>query len=112
MAAIFDMTRRVTSDKEAEHQLKDRMEEEEEYESEDENGQIVTYRRERRPTIYITVEKLPEKVMLHIFAYIGHKEILKAAQVCRQWAQIAHNPALWQSVSFRPNYGGLQVRLR
>jgi len=57
-----------------------------------------------------TIDKLPDKVLLIIFSYIGHKEVLKAARVSHRWKSLACNPALWQTVSFRPNYGGLQVQ--
>jgi hypothetical protein len=51
--ALFDMTRRVTmGDKEAEHQLKDRMDDE--YTSEEEADQASPhYRRDRRQTVHI-----------------------------------------------------------
>lgn len=54
-----------------------------------------------------TIDKLPEKTLLHIFSYLEHKEICRNAQVCRKWRQISYDNRLWQQVSFRPEYAGL-----
>lgn len=57
-----------------------------------------------------TIETLPDKVLLQIFSYLSHKEILKCAQICKKWRMIAYDSRLWQVVSLRPSYEGLQVQ--
>ncbi|CDW59172.1 F-box-like domain containing protein [Trichuris trichiura] len=54
------------------------------------------------------MDTLPNKVLLQIFSYLPHKEILKSAQVCKKWRAIAYDPRLWKAVSLRPSYGGLE----
>uniref|UniRef100_A0A0N5AY56 F-box domain-containing protein n=1 Tax=Syphacia muris TaxID=451379 RepID=A0A0N5AY56_9BILA len=56
-----------------------------------------------------TIEKLPDKVLQLIFSYLSAQEKLRVSQVCRRWKCVVNQPSLWQFVSFRPNYGGLQV---
>uniref|UniRef100_A0A914RU36 F-box domain-containing protein n=1 Tax=Parascaris equorum TaxID=6256 RepID=A0A914RU36_PAREQ len=56
-----------------------------------------------------TIEKLPDKVLQEIFSYLSPYQVLLVGQVCRRWKSIANSPSLWQYVSFRPNYGGIQV---
>lgn len=56
-----------------------------------------------------TIEKLPDKVVLNIFAYLTHLEICRVARVCRRWRQIAYDTRLWKNVSLRPEISGLHV---
>ncbi|WKY10061.1 hypothetical protein Q1695_002425 [Nippostrongylus brasiliensis] len=35
--------------------------------------------------------------------------IIQTGQVCKRWRSVACSPLLWKFVSFRPNYGGIQV---
>ncbi|VDD93995.1 unnamed protein product [Enterobius vermicularis] len=56
-----------------------------------------------------TIEKLPDRVLQLIFSYLSAQEKLRVSQVCRKWKSLVNQPSLWQFVSFRPNYGGLQV---
>ncbi|XP_049810194.1 F-box/LRR-repeat protein 2 isoform X3 [Schistocerca nitens] len=56
-----------------------------------------------------TIEKLPDKVLLHIFSYLSHREICRMARVCRKWRIIAYDTRLWKSVSLRPEISGLHV---
>uniref|UniRef100_A0A915A8Y5 F-box domain-containing protein n=2 Tax=Parascaris univalens TaxID=6257 RepID=A0A915A8Y5_PARUN len=60
-------------------------------------------------TTAMTIEKLPDKVLQEIFSYLSPYQVLLVGQVCRRWKSIANSPSLWQYVSFRPNYGGIQV---
>ncbi|KAK9887361.1 hypothetical protein WA026_022030 [Henosepilachna vigintioctopunctata] len=57
----------------------------------------------------LTIEKLPDKVLLHIFSYLSHKEICSMATICKKWRQIAYNSKLWKNVSLRPEISGLHV---
>ncbi|KFD47419.1 hypothetical protein M513_11688 [Trichuris suis] len=59
----------------------------------------------------LDMDTLPNKVLLQIFSYLPHKEILKSAQVCKKWRAIAYDPRLWKAVSLRPSYGGLENAL-
>ncbi|XP_044755699.1 F-box/LRR-repeat protein fbxl-1 isoform X1 [Coccinella septempunctata] len=63
----------------------------------------------RSPFAGTTIEKLPDKVLLHIFSYLSHKEICHMARICKKWRQIAYNPSLWKNVSLRPEISGLHV---
>ncbi|GAU92075.1 hypothetical protein RvY_04208-2 [Ramazzottius varieornatus] len=54
-----------------------------------------------------TIDKLPDKTLLHILGFLEHKEICRLAQVNRKWRQLAYDNRLWSSVSLRPEYGGL-----
>ncbi|XP_057337262.1 F-box/LRR-repeat protein 7 isoform X5 [Microplitis mediator] len=56
-----------------------------------------------------TIEKLPDKVILNIFAYLSHREICRLARVCKRWRQIAYDTRLWTHVSLRPEVSGLHV---
>lgn len=57
----------------------------------------------------VTMEHLPDKVLLKIFSYLSHGDILRNARVCKKWRLVAYDSHLWQVVSFRPEYNGLQV---
>lgn len=57
----------------------------------------------------ITIEKLPDKLLLKIFSFLKHRELGKVAQVCRKWRLLAYDSRLWNCVSLRPEYSGLHV---
>ncbi|XP_031620016.1 F-box/LRR-repeat protein 2 isoform X2 [Contarinia nasturtii] len=57
----------------------------------------------------ITIDKLPDKVLLNIFSYVSHREICRMARVCRRWRQMAYDTRLWRNVSLRPEVSGLHV---
>ncbi|XP_034484785.1 F-box/LRR-repeat protein fbxl-1 isoform X1 [Drosophila innubila] len=63
----------------------------------------------RSPFADTTIEKLPDKVLLHIFSYLSHREICRLARICRRWRQIAYDTRLWKNVSLRPEVSGLHV---
>ncbi|KAL8570411.1 hypothetical protein ACOMHN_035829 [Nucella lapillus] len=63
--------------------------------------------RYRRPLL--TIEKLPEKLVLKAFSFLKHRELGKVAQVCRRWRLLAYDSRLWNVVSLRPEYSGLHV---
>ncbi|CAF2679632.1 unnamed protein product [Rotaria sp. Silwood2] len=53
---------------------------------------------------------LPEKVLLAIFSYLPHAELLRCARVCRLWRALSQNSKLWKTVFLRPDHHGLHVR--
>ncbi|XP_050397892.1 F-box/LRR-repeat protein fbxl-1 isoform X2 [Patella vulgata] len=63
----------------------------------------------RDATGAVTIEKIPEKLVLHIFSFLKHRELGKVAQVCRKWRLFAYDSRLWKAVSLRPEYSGLHV---
>lgn len=50
------------------------------------------------------INSLPEKLLLHIFSFLNHQEIVKCALVCKFWRSLAQNPKLWRSLKLRPEY--------
>ncbi|XP_047036290.1 F-box/LRR-repeat protein 2-like isoform X3 [Helicoverpa armigera] len=57
----------------------------------------------------MTIEKLPDKVLLNIFSYLTHREICRMATVCKRWRMVAYDTKLWTHVSLRPEISGLHV---
>lgn len=56
-----------------------------------------------------TIDKLPDKVLLQIFAYLSHKQIIANSVVCKKWRELSHDTRLWSAVSLRPEWGGIYV---
>lgn len=56
-----------------------------------------------------SIDKLPDKTLLHIFSYLKHRDLCQIASVCRKWRLIAYDSRLWQRVSLRPEYSQLHV---
>lgn len=54
-------------------------------------------------------DRLSDEVMLRIFSYLPHKEILRISTVCKRWLKIASDSRLWSHVSLRPEVSGLHV---
>ncbi|XP_064599717.1 F-box/LRR-repeat protein fbxl-1-like isoform X2 [Liolophura sinensis] len=57
----------------------------------------------------VTLDKLPDKVLLRVFSFLRQKELGKIARVCRKFRVIAYDSRLWKSVSLRPDYSGLHI---
>ncbi|XP_013399778.1 uncharacterized F-box/LRR-repeat protein C02F5.7-like isoform X2 [Lingula anatina] len=57
----------------------------------------------------VTMDKLSDKILLHIFSFLKHQDLCHIASVCRKWRMIAYDSRLWRVVSLRPDYGGLHV---
>ncbi|CAG0922833.1 unnamed protein product [Notodromas monacha] len=74
-----------------------------------ENTALLADREDGHPRSRTTIEKLPDKVLMHIFSYLPHREICRNARVCKKWRMIAYDSRLWKSVSLRPEISGLQV---
>ena len=49
------------------------------------------------------------QVLLRIFSYLTHREILDYALVCKKWHMISQDPRLWAFCSLRPEISGLHV---
>lgn len=54
-------------------------------------------------------ERLSDDVLLRIFSYLPHKEVLRISTVCKRWLKIASDSRLWTHVSLRPEISGLHV---
>ena len=50
------------------------------------------------------------QVLLRIFSFLSHREILKYAVVCKKWHLISQDSRLWGFVSLRPEISGLHVQ--
>ncbi|KHJ98581.1 F-box domain protein [Oesophagostomum dentatum] len=101
MAAIYDVTRRVAMHNVDEEGIRARM-------NEEEDGAL---ERKLSTKEHTTIDKLPDKVLQQIFSYLSPYQILQSGQVCKRWRAVACSPLLWKFVSFRPNYGGIQVTI-
>ncbi|CAI4228863.1 unnamed protein product [Auanema sp. JU1783] len=44
------------------------------------------------------INKLPKECLLHIFSFLGVKDLCRSAQVCRLWNQLALDGSNWQCV--------------
>ena len=44
-------------------------------------------------------------MLIRIFSFLTHKEILRCALVCKSWRNLSQNPRLWRSLKLRPDYG-------
>ena len=55
------------------------------------------------------VNELPDKILLHCFSFLRHREICYIACVCKKWRLLAYDSRLWSRVSLRPEYSMLQV---
>uniref|UniRef100_A0A6G1SE67 F-box/LRR-repeat protein 7 n=2 Tax=Aceria tosichella TaxID=561515 RepID=A0A6G1SE67_9ACAR len=54
-------------------------------------------------------DRLSDEVILRIFSYLPHKEILRISVVCKRWLKVASDSRLWSHVSLRPEVSGLHV---
>lgn len=63
----------------------------------------------RQSQFSASFDRLSDEVILRIFAYLPHKEVLRISTVCKRWYKLASDPRLWTHVSLRPEVSGLQV---
>ncbi|RWS30711.1 F-box/LRR-repeat protein 20-like protein [Leptotrombidium deliense] len=56
-----------------------------------------------------TIDKIPDKVLLKIFAYLPHSQVGRLARVCKKWRMMSCDSRLWTHVSLRPEISGLHV---
>ncbi|XP_059173920.1 F-box/LRR-repeat protein 2-like isoform X2 [Physella acuta] len=59
--------------------------------------------------VSVTIDKVPDKLLLHVFTFLRHSELGKVARVCRKWRLLAYDSRLWTKVSLRPEFSGLHV---
>jgi len=57
-----------------------------------------------------TIEALPDKVLLRVFSFLKHQEMMKYSVVSKKWRMIAQDSRLWGFVSLRPEISGLQIQ--
>lgn len=55
------------------------------------------------------IESLPDKVLLRIFSFLKHNEMMKYSIVSKKWRMIAQDSRLWGMVSLRPEISGLMI---
>merc|ERR1719264_365462 len=55
------------------------------------------------------IDSLPDKVLLKVFTFLSHREIVAYSLVCKKWHMLAQDPRLWTFVSLRPEVSGLHV---
>jgi len=56
-----------------------------------------------------SIEELPDKVLLRVFSFLKHQEMMKYSVVSKKWKMIAQDSRLWGFVSLRPEISGLQI---
>ncbi|CAM4951541.1 unnamed protein product [Rotaria socialis] len=69
----------------------------------------VSHQRSRR-RLRRDFNALPEKVLLAVFSYLPHAELLRCARVCRLWRALSQNSKLWKTVFLRPDHHGLHIK--
>ncbi|NWR43992.1 SKP2 protein, partial [Regulus satrapa] len=58
----------------------------------------------RRPVLLreaesgISLDALPDELLLAIFAYLPLKDLVKASVICKRWHQLAFDESLWQTL--------------
>ena len=55
------------------------------------------------------IDSLPDKVLLRIFSFLRHSEMMKFSVVSKKWRMIAQDSRLWSMVSLRPEISGLLI---
>ena len=50
------------------------------------------------------INSLPEKIIVHIFSFLNHHELIKCALVCKYWRNLTQNPKLWRALKLRPDF--------
>ena len=50
------------------------------------------------------INALPEKLIVHIFSFLNHHELIKCALVCKYWRNLTQNPKLWRALKLRPDF--------
>jgi len=56
-----------------------------------------------------SIESLPDKVLLRVFSFLKHQEMMKYSVVSKKWRMIAQDSRLWGFVSLRPEISGLHI---
>jgi len=53
------------------------------------------------------IDDIPDKVLLQVFSFLSHREMMQYSTVCKKWRMIAQDSRLWGFVSLRPEISGL-----
>ncbi|MHB9148223.1 MAG: F-box protein [Candidatus Amoebophilus sp.] len=56
---------------------------------------------ELRDTATLTINNLPDEVMLKIFSQLSVTDLIQASQVCKHWYGLSEDSALWRAVRLR-----------
>ena len=56
-----------------------------------------------------SIESLPDKVLLRVFSFLKHSEMMKYSVVSKKWRMMAQDSRLWAMVSLRPEISGLMI---
>ena len=56
-----------------------------------------------------SIESLPDKVLLRVFSFLKHAEMMKYSVVSKKWRMMAQDSRLWAMVSLRPEISGLMI---
>ena len=56
-----------------------------------------------------SIESLPDKVLLRVFSFLKHSEMMKYSVVSKKWRMLAQDSRLWAMVSLRPEISGLMI---
>ncbi len=61
------------------------------------------------PQSLMTIQEVPDMVLLKIFSFLRVPDLCKIMRVCRRWRLLACDPQLWQTINLRPDYNGIQI---
>ncbi|XP_067015353.1 F-box/LRR-repeat protein 7 [Anabrus simplex] len=60
----------------------------------------------------VTVDMLPDDVLLTVFSYCSHHDLIKSIQhVCRRWEQLSNSKCLWNYIVYYPNQYTLKTEI-
>jgi hypothetical protein len=45
--------------------------------------------------------ELPQIVLVEIFSYLSHNDLLSASSICSLWRTVLYHPKLWSSIPYR-----------
>lgn len=49
----------------------------------------------------MSVEELPDEVLLELFTYLPFSDIVTCSRVCRRWRSVTHSGRLWRNLRYR-----------
>jgi hypothetical protein len=60
----------------------------------------LTIENDRRHNQNMSIDKLPNEILMKICSHLKFKDLLKSARVCRKWNKIVNDPTFWENLSF------------
>ena len=72
-------------------------------------GNFTTGNANRQNQFSASFDRLSDEVILRIFSYLPHREVLRISTVCKRWLKVSSDSRLWSHVSLRPEVSGLHV---